>query len=107
MHFVGRQLIGKQWPQPRFPPPSRLRVGALGRSPGPAALRVPSLHILHRVRACQIRNPLNPPGGIPLLDGNPPRLPVSNPTHMKITVETTVTAPIEEVWRAWTTPADI
>jgi uncharacterized protein YndB with AHSA1/START domain len=26
---------------------------------------------------------------------------------MKITVETTVTAPIEEVWRAWTTPADI
>jgi uncharacterized protein YndB with AHSA1/START domain len=26
---------------------------------------------------------------------------------MKITVETTVTAPIEEVWRAWTTPDDI
>ena len=26
---------------------------------------------------------------------------------MKITVETTVSAPIEEVWRAWTTPADI
>jgi uncharacterized protein YndB with AHSA1/START domain len=26
---------------------------------------------------------------------------------MKITVETTVTAPVEEVWRAWTTPADI
>lgn len=26
---------------------------------------------------------------------------------MKITVETKVTAPIEEVWRAWTTPADI
>jgi uncharacterized protein YndB with AHSA1/START domain len=26
---------------------------------------------------------------------------------MKITVETTVKAPIEEVWRAWTTPADI
>jgi uncharacterized protein YndB with AHSA1/START domain len=26
---------------------------------------------------------------------------------MKITVETTVAAPIEEVWRAWTTPADI
>ncbi len=26
---------------------------------------------------------------------------------MKITVETTVGAPIEEVWRAWTTPADI
>ncbi|MCF2971335.1 SRPBCC domain-containing protein [Synechococcus sp. Nb3U1] len=24
-----------------------------------------------------------------------------------ITVETTVTAPIEEVWRAWTTPEDI
>ena len=26
---------------------------------------------------------------------------------MKITVQTTVTAPIEEVWRAWTTPEDI
>jgi len=26
---------------------------------------------------------------------------------MKITVETTVTASIEEVWRAWTTPDDI
>jgi uncharacterized protein YndB with AHSA1/START domain len=26
---------------------------------------------------------------------------------VKITVETTVSAPIEEVWRAWTTPADI
>lgn len=26
---------------------------------------------------------------------------------MKITVETTVAAPIEEVWLAWTTPADI
>jgi uncharacterized protein YndB with AHSA1/START domain len=26
---------------------------------------------------------------------------------MKITVETTVKAPIEDVWRAWTTPADI
>jgi uncharacterized protein YndB with AHSA1/START domain len=26
---------------------------------------------------------------------------------MKITVETTVHAPLEEVWRAWTTPADI
>ena len=26
---------------------------------------------------------------------------------MKITVETAVTAPIEEVWRAWTTPDDI
>jgi uncharacterized protein YndB with AHSA1/START domain len=26
---------------------------------------------------------------------------------MKITVETTVTAPIEDVWRAWTTPDDI
>jgi uncharacterized protein YndB with AHSA1/START domain len=26
---------------------------------------------------------------------------------MKITVETRVRAPIEEVWRAWTTPADI
>lgn len=26
---------------------------------------------------------------------------------MKITVETTVAAPIEEVWRAYTTPADI
>ena len=26
---------------------------------------------------------------------------------MKITVETTVTAPLEDVWRAWTTPEDI
>jgi uncharacterized protein YndB with AHSA1/START domain len=26
---------------------------------------------------------------------------------MKITVETTVNAPIEDVWRAWTTPGDI
>lgn len=26
---------------------------------------------------------------------------------MKITVETTVNAPVEEVWRAWTTPEDI
>ena len=26
---------------------------------------------------------------------------------MKITVETTVTAPVEEVWRAWTTSEDI
>lgn len=26
---------------------------------------------------------------------------------MKITVETTVRAPVETVWRAWTTPADI
>jgi len=26
---------------------------------------------------------------------------------MKITVETTVRAPLEEVWRAWTTPEDI
>src|ERR1700758_3784754 len=26
---------------------------------------------------------------------------------MKINVETTVAAPIEQVWRAWTTPADI
>lgn len=26
---------------------------------------------------------------------------------MKITVETTVAAPIEKVWRAWTTPDDI
>lgn len=26
---------------------------------------------------------------------------------MKITVETTVAAPIEKVWRAWTTPEDI
>lgn len=28
-------------------------------------------------------------------------------TPMKITIETTVAAPIEEVWRAWTTPDDI
>ena len=27
--------------------------------------------------------------------------------NMKITIETTVAAPIEEVWRAWTTPDDI
>ncbi|MDB5842922.1 MAG: polyketide cyclase [Polaromonas sp.] len=27
--------------------------------------------------------------------------------HMKITVEINVHAPIKEVWRAWTTPADI
>src|SRR5215216_3324374 len=27
--------------------------------------------------------------------------------NMKITVETTVAAPMEEVWRAWTTPEDI
>ena len=27
--------------------------------------------------------------------------------HMKITVETTVAAPIEKVWQAWTTPADV
>lgn len=26
---------------------------------------------------------------------------------MKITIETTIPAPIEEVWRAWTTPEDI
>jgi len=26
---------------------------------------------------------------------------------MKITIETTIAAPVEEVWRAWTTPADI
>jgi uncharacterized protein YndB with AHSA1/START domain len=26
---------------------------------------------------------------------------------MKITIETTVDAPVEEVWRAWTTPEDI
>src|SRR3954447_16495124 len=26
---------------------------------------------------------------------------------MQITVETTVAAPVEEVWRAWTTPEDI
>ncbi len=26
---------------------------------------------------------------------------------MKITVETTIAAPIERIWRAWTTPADI
>lgn len=26
---------------------------------------------------------------------------------MKITIETTVAAPVEEVWRAWTTPDDI
>src|SRR6266567_1937338 len=26
---------------------------------------------------------------------------------MKITIETTVAAPIEEIWRAWTTPDDI
>jgi uncharacterized protein YndB with AHSA1/START domain len=26
---------------------------------------------------------------------------------MKITIETTVVAPLEAVWRAWTTPADI
>ena len=26
---------------------------------------------------------------------------------MKITVETTITAPLAEVWRAWTTPDDI
>ena len=26
---------------------------------------------------------------------------------MKITVETTVTAPIERVWKAWNTPEDI
>ena len=26
---------------------------------------------------------------------------------MKITVETEVAAPVAEVWRAWTTPADI
>ena len=26
---------------------------------------------------------------------------------MKVTVETTVAGPVEEVWRAWTTPADI
>jgi len=26
---------------------------------------------------------------------------------MPITIETTITAPIEAVWRAWTTPADI
>ena len=26
---------------------------------------------------------------------------------MKITVETTVAAPVEDVWRAWTTPEDI
>src|SRR5688572_19092120 len=28
-------------------------------------------------------------------------------THMKITVETIVAAPIEKVWRAYTTPEDI
>lgn len=27
--------------------------------------------------------------------------------HMKITVETTINAPVAEVWRAWTTPEDI
>jgi len=27
--------------------------------------------------------------------------------HMKITVETIVNAPVEDVWRAWTTPDDI
>src|SRR5437899_7908184 len=27
--------------------------------------------------------------------------------HMKITIETTVNAPVEDVWRAWTTPDDI
>jgi uncharacterized protein YndB with AHSA1/START domain len=27
--------------------------------------------------------------------------------RMKITVETTVAAPVEDVWRAWTTPDDI
>jgi len=27
--------------------------------------------------------------------------------HMKITIETIVNAPIEDVWRAWTTPDDI
>ena len=26
---------------------------------------------------------------------------------MKITIETTIAAPVEEVWRAWTTPEDI
>lgn len=26
---------------------------------------------------------------------------------MKITIEATVKAPVEQVWRAWTTPADI
>jgi uncharacterized protein YndB with AHSA1/START domain len=26
---------------------------------------------------------------------------------MKITVETTVAAPVDVVWRAWTTPSDI
>lgn len=28
-------------------------------------------------------------------------------SHMKITIETVVRAPVEEVWRAWTTPEDI
>src|SRR5256885_11850977 len=27
--------------------------------------------------------------------------------HMKITIETIVNAPVEDVWRAWTTPDDI
>src|SRR6266513_4573195 len=27
--------------------------------------------------------------------------------HLKITIETTVNAPVEDVWRAWTTPDDI
>ncbi len=26
---------------------------------------------------------------------------------MKVTIETTIAAPIETVWRAWTTPEDI
>ncbi len=32
---------------------------------------------------------------------------IANETPMKITVETTVAAPVAKVWRAYTTPADI
>src|SRR5688572_1832245 len=39
-----------------------------------------------------------------VIAGSPPG---TRRDRMKITVETTVAAPIEEVWRAWTTPEDI
>jgi uncharacterized protein YndB with AHSA1/START domain len=59
-------------------------------------------------------------GNVPLFRRNIVNVPVNNATDqssstspcerrtpMKINVETTVAAPIEQVWRAYTTPADI
>lgn len=56
----------------------------------------------HSFRPNIVNVPVNERGGLIQF-----QLTCERSTRMKINVETTVAAPIEQVWRAYTTPADI